>query len=132
MSENNDTKGILVGLSLLRQPTKFKVVRGIIEKRPLPEISRVYGIHYNYVQRVINKLVKEGLAVKAKVLGKVVVLPTPALRLGFKIALYELYQRAKRGSDISSYGVTLEALAKMFAKQESTIAPEQPRAPRDI
>ncbi|MEM0061041.1 MAG: hypothetical protein QW726_03820 [Fervidicoccaceae archaeon] len=108
MNKANDieTTALAIGLSLLRQPTTFRVVLGIIERRPLSEISSVYGVRYSYVQRVINKLVKEGLVVKTKVLGRVVVLPTPVLQLAFKHALRELHHRG----DVSKYGLTAEAL----------------------
>lgn len=111
---NVETAALAIGLSLLRQPTTFRVVRGVVERRPLTEISSVYGVRYGYVQRVINKLAKEGLVVKVKVLGRVVVLPTPTLQLAFKHALRELYHRAKQGGvDVAKYGLTAEALSAL-------------------
>jgi len=49
------------------------------------------------------------LVVKTKVLGRVVVLPTPTLQLAFKHALRELYHRG----DVAKYGLTVEALSAL-------------------
>ncbi|MEM4003933.1 MAG: hypothetical protein QW836_10130 [Ignisphaera sp.] len=105
---------IAIGLSLLRQPTTFRVVLGIVERRSMVEISKVYGVRYNYVQRVVSKLARESLVVKTKALGRCIVLPTPTLKLAFKHALRELYHRARQGSiDVSRYGLTNEALTNL-------------------
>lgn len=121
LNTDRDLNPVFIGLSLLRQPVKFKVVMGIIKKKPLPEISKAYGVRYNYVQRVVNKLAKEGLVVKTRVLGKVVVLATPTLESAFKLVLKELYLRAKKGEDISKYGLSLDVLEKIFAKREEKV-----------
>lgn len=129
LSGYDGLKPIFVGLSLIRQPSTFKVVLGVLEKRPLPEISQVYGVNYNYVQRVVNKLAKEGLVVKTRVLGKVVVLPTPTLESAFKLAARELYLRARRNEvDLSKYGLTVDLLAKVLKREERMVVDHERRA----
>lgn len=114
-------RAMAIALSLIRQPSTFKVVRGVLSKKSLSEIARSYGMKYKYVQKVIARLSKEGLVVKVKTLGRVVVLPTPLLKQVYDLALRELYFRSKSEEvNLVRYGLVPEDLERLVKSHEAS------------
>lgn len=111
-----------IALSLLRQPSTFRVVRGVLSRKSLAEISRSYSVKYKYVQKVVARLARDGLVVKARVLGRLVVLPTPLLKQAYASALRELYLRSRSGevdpNHLARYGFRYEELERLVRSRE--------------
>jgi hypothetical protein len=117
------SSAIVVGLSLITSPTRFKVVKGFIEKLTLKEISERYGIKYKYVVRLANDMCKKGLLTKAKLFINSIYVPTPQLVRGFKVACLELYHRTsklpekERDNYLSKYGITYNELLRLVGRK---------------
>jgi hypothetical protein len=109
---------MLLGVELIRNPTRFKVVKGVIEGLTLKEISSKYGIKYRYLSRLCLDMSRKGLFMRSKLFKNVVYIPTPKVVGAFKYACKELYARMLRleGSErvkfLNMYGFTYEELVK--------------------
>jgi hypothetical protein len=131
MSQENIHSALAVGLSLLTSPSRFKVVKGLIEKLTLKEISAKYGIGYKYVVRLANDLHRKGFLTRAKLFRNTIYIPNPQLVDGFKIACVELYGRAsklpesERSKYLGRYGLTYEELLRLAGKEEVVVEGEE-------
>ena len=131
MSQKSTYNALAVGLSLLTSPSRFKLVKGLIEKLTLKEISAKYGIGYKYVVRLANDLHRKGLLTRAKLFRNTIYIPNPLLVDGFEIACVELYGRAsklpesERSKYLSRYGLTYEELLKLVGKEEVAVEGEE-------
>jgi hypothetical protein len=109
---------MLLGVELIRNPTRFKVVKGVIEGLTLKEISSKYGIKYKYLSRLCLDMSRKGLFMRSKLFKNVVYIPTPKVFGAFKYACKELYARVLRleGSErvkfLNMYGFTYEELVE--------------------
>jgi hypothetical protein len=127
MSQENTHSTLGIGLSLLASPSRFKVVKGLIEKLTLKEISAKYGIGYKYVVRLANDLHRKGFLTRAKPFRNTIYIPNPQLVDGFKIACVELYGRAsklpesERSKYLGRYGLTYEELLRLAGKGEVVV-----------
>ena len=122
MSDKLNISPIVIGISLVASPTKFKLVKGLIERLTLKEISDMYGIKYKYLVRLANDLVKKGLVSKSRLFRNSVYIPIPDLVKGFRISCIELYRRTSKLNDservkyLKMYGITFEELMKIVKK----------------
>jgi hypothetical protein len=131
MSQENIHSALAVGLSLLTSPSRFKIVKGLVEKLTLKEISAKYGIKYKYVVRLANDLHRKGFLTRAKLFRNTIYIPNPQLVDGFKLACVELYGRAsklpesERSKYLGRYGLTYEELLRLAGKEEVAVEGEE-------
>jgi hypothetical protein len=131
MSQKNPHSALAVGLSLLTSPSRFKVVKGLIEKLTLKEISAKYGIGYRYVVRLVSDMHRKGLLTRVKLFRNSIYIPNPQLVEGFKAACLELYSRAsklpesEKSSYLGRYGLTYEELLRLVGKEEVAVEGEE-------
>jgi hypothetical protein len=131
MSQENIHSALAVGLSLLTSPSRFKIVKGLVEKLTLKEISAKYGIKYKYAVRLANDLHRKGFLTRAKLFRNTIYIPNPHLVDGFKLACVELYGRAsklpesERSKYLGRYGLTYEELLRLAGKEEVAVEGEE-------
>jgi hypothetical protein len=116
ISEKVSNEEKAIGLSLIHSPSRFKVVKGVLESLSLKEISSKYGIKYRYVSKLCVDMVRKGLLERTKLFRNSVYIPTPKLVGAFKYACRELYVKVsglpevEANNFLSRYGFTLEEL----------------------
>jgi hypothetical protein len=131
MDSENLHSALAVGLSLLTSPSRFKVVKGLVEKLTLKEISAKYGIGYRYVVRLATDLHRKGFLTRVKLFRNSIYIPNPQLVEGFKAACLELYSRAsklpesEKSSYLGRYGLTYEELLRLAGKEEVAVEGEE-------
>jgi len=118
---------LIVGLSLITNPTRFRLVKGFVERLTLKEASAKYGIRYKYAVRLAGDLSKRGLLTRAKLFRYSVYVPTPLLAKAFKVACLELYRRASqlpegsRDSYLARYGITYREVVELARVGEEVV-----------
>ena len=99
-------------------PTRFRLVKGFMERLTLKEASARYGIKYKYAARLASGLVRKGLLTRAKLFRYSVYVPTPLLVKAFRVACAELYRRSsqlpeeERDRYLARYGLTYREVAR--------------------
>ena len=111
-------------MALVHSPTRFKIVKGLLERLSIKEISEKYKISYSYLDKVLNKMNKKGLLIRARIFKNTIYIPKPEVSKAFHIALKELYAKAskmdpsQRDSFLKNYSLTYKDLVKTLGLEE--------------
>jgi hypothetical protein len=115
---------LIIGLALVHSPIRFKIVKGLLERLSIKEISEKYKINYVYLVKVLNKMTRKGLLIRARLFKNTIYIPKPEVSKAFKIALKELYIKtskmdpSQRDSFLKNYSLTYKDLVKTLGLEE--------------
>ena len=105
-------------MALVHSPIRFKIIKGLLEKLTIKEISEKYKISYPYLVKVLNKMNRKGLLIRSRIFKNTIYIPKPEVSKAFHIALKELYVKAskidpsQRDSFLKNYSLTYKDLLK--------------------
>ena len=109
---------MIIGLALVHSPIRFKIIKGLLERLSIKEISEKYKINYGYLVKVLNKMSRKGLLIRARLFKNTIYIPKPEVSKAFHIALKELYVKvskmdpSQRDSFLKNYSLTYKDLVK--------------------
>jgi len=105
-------------LALVHSPIRFKIVKGLLERLSIKEISEKYKINYGYLVKVLNKMSRKGLLIRSRIFKNTIYIPKPEVSKAFHIALKELYVKvskmdpSQRDSFLKNYSLTYKDLVR--------------------
>ena len=105
-------------MALVHSPIRFKIVKGLLERLSIKEISEKYKINYGYLVKVLNKMSRKGLLIRSRIFKNTIYIPKPEVSKAFHIALKELYVKvskmdpSQRDSFLKNYSLTYKDLVR--------------------